>query len=424
MKKLLILAFILLSCREELVTPSGCWMTFSDALPVQFWLSDCSTYNESETCGVHHKCWCQPFNADDPVKVQFKDPNNYEFILVVEDANGTIIEELFLSKQLYGDTYLYSTSFIPSSLGISNEQISVYVSSPEITIPSLASYVNIDDGDEEWDVSPNPNTIIMLDLDQSDLLRVTTTSTIYRSIYKLNYSIDVDILEPPLSDPDPEGNIALMPIRFVFYKSGVDVGHYDLTITDEGSFTGVFNLVLTDIPTHFGVRISPNGSGPISNDVQITVTSISASKYEFTKKTCLDIKESHDCTSLIQYYNNRPYAGLVFEDGSPENDMALRVPSIFFHERFVQTDNVIETVSTVIKTSSTVKEQKRLDVPQVPYYFHKKILLALRCSYVAIDNNTWALEEEYKIEEGDRRWPLKKASAFLTKTTSLVRNLL
>lgn len=71
--------------QEETISEVGqCdWMTFSDALPVQFWLQECDTFNEHEAQGVHHVCWCQPWNCDDDIVIQFKEDSGLSFTLAV-----------------------------------------------------------------------------------------------------------------------------------------------------------------------------------------------------------------------------------------------------------------------------------------------------------------------------------------------------
>src|SRR5690606_40263664 len=67
-------------------------MILSDALPVQFWLSDCETFNETQAGGVHPLCWCQPFNCDDDINIQFQDDAGSEFLLQIFDTNDALID--------------------------------------------------------------------------------------------------------------------------------------------------------------------------------------------------------------------------------------------------------------------------------------------------------------------------------------------
>lgn len=48
-------------------------MTVSDSNPIQFWPTGTESYNEKAICGVYTECFCQPLNADDPIRLQFYD---------------------------------------------------------------------------------------------------------------------------------------------------------------------------------------------------------------------------------------------------------------------------------------------------------------------------------------------------------------
>ena len=64
-------------------------MTYSNALPIQFWPVDEDTFNELEVCGITHVCWCQPIQMDDPIMLQFQAETggSYEIWLYDEDGN-------------------------------------------------------------------------------------------------------------------------------------------------------------------------------------------------------------------------------------------------------------------------------------------------------------------------------------------------
>jgi hypothetical protein len=142
------------------------------------------------------------------------------------------------------------------------------------------------------------------------------------------------------------------------------------------------------------------------------------------KTDCLDIKESHSCTQLFEYSNNRDFAGIDYSENSPNTTFYLRIPCRFVHERFPEEDEAMELLSSTLVTSSQIKEQKLLEVLHAPYYFHKKIQLALKHRTVNNNSIRWVKEEKYEIAEGRKDWPLKSATCYLTKANSLKRNVL
>lgn len=262
-------------------------MVLSDAQPVQFWPIECDTFNEHSSPGVHHRCFCQPFNCDDEITVQgsvtvdSSPPVSDDYSISIRDENENELLNVPLDVIEVDDRFVYSASIVPS------------------------------------EVSP----------DLCDRL-----------------------------------------VQFV-----------------------------------------------ITNNT--TVTTIA-------KSDCLDIRESHENTILATYYNHRNFAGLVYQNASPQPEFKLRIPAIFYHQRFPEEDEVMELSSSLISLNSDIKRQRLLDVDYAPYYFHEKIKLILKHQFVTIYNKEWVKEEIYEITEGDRRWPIKKAKCWISEKEFVHRNVL
>lgn len=252
-------------------------MYFSDALPVQWWLVECETYNENEPQGVHYVCWCQPWNCDVPILVQFTHTTG-------------------------GD---YSVRIIAES------------------------------GEE-------------LDQEVDEVLPGVYQTTVL------------------LSDNSPDfchGKVKLQMI----------------------------------------------------NNADDSVVA---------KTDCLDVALEHDEVTLFEYSNERNYAGLRYEAQSPDLSLSILVPCRFYHPRETEEDNAIELTSSVVITGSEIKTQRLLEVKHAPHYFHKKLQLILKHQSVTAVNKSWKKEEKYEKAEGNNRWPLKSATAYLTETDSVVRNVM
>jgi hypothetical protein len=257
-------------------------VVISDANPVQFWLIDCDTYNERETCGVHYKCFCQPIHCNDEITIQFTEVESVTPSLVIQDSEDDQIGDLIIFDETLLDTglYLYEVTFILSNLEICDQVIQFKI----------------------------------------------------------------------------------------FYDS--------------------------DSAFH-------------------------------AKTDCLDVKSEHECTQLITYSNNRNVFGIYYEDRSPEVEFNLRIPAIFFHERFPEEDNISElSDSRIITTSSVIRAQRLLDTDYMPDYMHRKIMLALKHQFVTIGSQQWTKQEPYEKIEGDRRWPVKKAKCYLNERTFVQRNVI
>ncbi len=76
-------------------------MTPSDSLPIQFWPVDEETFNEKVICGlVKQDCFCQPFNCDDEISLQFENENALIVRLLSSDELDyeTVFDETFDSS--------------------------------------------------------------------------------------------------------------------------------------------------------------------------------------------------------------------------------------------------------------------------------------------------------------------------------------
>ncbi len=250
-------------------------MTFSDALPVQFWLANCETFNEKEVDGIFRRCFCAPFNASDEITIQFQHTSGYTYTLEVVDEDGITINETAFTEIQSG---IYQKSFTPLSLSITDEQIQLQVNS---------------------------------------------------------------------------------------------------------------------------------NSGMVA------------------KSDCLDIREDHEETVLFNYTNNRIFASLNPSVGTPNPEFNLRIPGVFFHERHPrESESITLSDNTSIQTFAEIKKQRRLDVKHMPDYMHLKTVLVLSHSNVEIDGLTWKLDESYDKPEGNRKFPLKSATAWLTQRNYNLRNVL
>lgn len=214
------------------------------------------------------------------------------------------------------------------------------------------------------------------------------------------------------------------PINLQFFDdSGLD---YYLQIVDSNDielFSTLFFADEMDGRTVYSLSITPEAF--CNQKIRLNIIQDASPETEVFRSDCLDIKTTHSCTTLIRYTANRDYAGLVYADESPEAEFYIRVPSVFFHERNPEEDKSLElSNSVIINTSGTIKSQRRLDVFPTPDYFHRKLQLALRHQTVEIDNKLWIREEAYeKSVPQNPRWPLKKASVWLTERNFVVRNI-
>lgn len=143
------------------------------------------------------------------------------------------------------------------------------------------------------------------------------------------------------------------------------------------------------------------------------------------KSDCIEIKDSHDCSILINYSNSKTFAGIDYTDQSPNPEFSIRIPAIFFEEAFPDEHEEIDlSDSQSVRLMNKEKRQKKLDIGFMPFYMHQKLKLILAHDEVTIDGDSWIRTEPYEIADGNKRYPLRKASCSLTDKNYIVRNVL
>lgn len=127
---------------------------------------------------------------------------------------------------------------------------------------------------------------------------------------------------------------------------------------------------------------------------------------------------------LITYSNHINVFGLVYSDISPDVQFNLRIPAIFYHQRFPEEDEVMELTDQLVTLNGSMRRQRLLDTDYLPYYMHEKIKLALKHQYVQIYNKFWTKQESYDIQDGNRMHPEKKAKCWISETEYMQRSVL
>lgn len=440
MRKLLfILALLFAGCSEENPEKIQCFsMILSDALPVQFWLNNCETYNEKQVCGINHFCFCQPFECNDEIKVQFTDTfTDY----VTEEV---IVPITFPALSTWLTTSI-SASWVNWTLG-SNPSVNITYSSLTTNYSEyLYTDYDFDDG-KTYSVTFNftrteytgfgaPSVfILLLDgannvIDQQQYLVTSTgsnsrthtftaTEAMTRIAFRTgsfasNYSMTVTSVSGTRTD-----TITTYP----------DPVNYSLNIIDEDSveiesipFTA--QLLADSFAYVYTASWTPIDSDVCNSKVAFQIENTDDSTI-VAKTDCIEIRESWECTNVITYSNNRNYAGLAYTDVSPDQQFSIRVPSRFFHEQNPEEDELMQLSSSFINTSSTIQAKKLFEVIHAPYYWHRKLQLIFKHSYVEIDDQVWIKQDGYEINEGNKRASLKSAQVWLTEKDNLQRNVL
>ena len=133
------------------------------------------------------------------------------------------------------------------------------------------------------------------------------------------------------------------------------------------------------------------------------------------KSDCQNVTDSDSNPTLfVEYSSPKNFNGLVFEGVSPDPTYNIRIPAIFFHEQYPQVDEVAQLTSQVIKSNSQTQAKKLMETDFIPYYMHLKIQLILSMPLLLIDGVYWTKQDGYEIDDGSKRWPVKRATCWLT----------
>lgn len=395
-------------------------MIFSDGLPVQFWLADCETFNEKEVSGINRACWCQPWQCDDEIIIQFTEADDSspspEFSLLLKNSSDEILSSIVFTSVSGG---VFQAAFTPQEEDVCDEDVQLLIISGEV--------FKIIDPDE-W-----VNTF------SSNAMTATETGFTQDVVSGDNWGndmpIQIDLPNPKTITFDVQITVAgtwtgQVDITFFITKSGgIETATDAIAIT--GNVTNqTHNISLAKANSQTGESLRIQVSGTATGTAEVTINIPIGQILYYNEENiqansdCLNIRTVQDETTLIEYSNNRNYYGLIYENASPAPSFFLRVPSVFFHERFPQEDRAIERTGSTIVTSSKLKTQRLLQVKHAPDYFHKKLIMVLSQHNVEIDGKQWKKEEAYEKDDGDIHYPLKKATVYLTEKNFLARNVL
>jgi hypothetical protein len=397
-------------------------MTISDALPVQFWLSDCETYNEYEAEGMHHVCWCQPWNCDDEIVLQFQHTTAQDLILIGKGSDGEFLFENAISEIQSG---VYQTSLIPEDEDVCDEQLQLLIAN-DSSILRLLAPSTWTDGASAFDTKNSTQFIESLTSADNNVNALMPLVVPSGTIITFSYTVDVS------GTWVSGGSIPIFVTFRLADASEATVSTGVLTVAEKtisanGTYTFTETLTATATTTYLAVSVVENlssGTASITLTVPTGQVLYVPEASTLAKSDCLDIKTAHTETVLFQYSNQRNFAGLIYENDSPDTSFNIRIPARFVHEIEPEEDEAMELTSSIVTTSSQVKTQRLLEVKHAPYYFHKKLRRVLKHQTLTSQNISWKKEEQYQVNEGRKNWPLKSATCYLTEKNSPVRNVL
>jgi hypothetical protein len=375
-------------------------MQISHALPFEFWPTGEETFNEKSVCGITPICWCQPWNCNDEISLQFLDDEEEDYSLNITDADENVIENKpFTRTQLYTEDYLASYP--------------------------LSGFTNEETGNTDWTTGTNPSVSISGIAAASDNL-IESITGVPAGKYILKVGFDT--------------NSPLYTLTVRFFKGGIQVGTGSVSLVDPNGGTASIVVTLSDAPDTIKFRF-----GSVTGSKSITINSVSMNRAGFyyslnftpssycnqqvklqiqddgsspgevvAKTDCISMKEAHSCTVPIDYYNNSNFNNIIYDNISPQVTFRLRVPAIFFRE-----DNPTEREDSelsngeIVRLYNKLELRRRLDLGFMPQYMHQKIQFVLMHDNVEIDGKRWIQRGEYEKADTNRQYPLNRASVWL-----------
>jgi hypothetical protein len=389
-------------------------MVFSDALPVQFWDINCQTYNEKLNDGVHYRCFCQPWQCDDEIIIQFQDNPNTSFSLVVyeEDELREAIEFDEIASGLYQLTFTPTADDSPEYCD-SFIQLRIRQNAGEegVSLPSLSDFTNDGGSGDPWTLGATPSIA-------TSALGTSSEGLIedFAFIPGVQYTLVVNFTNT--------NNTA--GLFTVAVSDSSDVVQFSESTSGGGTGANVSDALIftaTASTTRIRITLTFAGSSQTTTITSLVGTRSIGTEQELAKSDCLHILTEHKNTVYASYTYHRNYAGLVYSDISPAIVFKIRIPAIFFHQRFPEEDETILLTDQVVTLNGTMRKQRLLETDYLPYYFHEKIMLILKQN-VEIFDFTWVKQEAYQITEGNRKSPLKIAKVWLSRQDFVQRNVL
>jgi len=455
--KFIILACILINCTEiEKPRKPFFKMTVSNALPIQFWVNGQDTFNEKDVCGMTSVCWCQPFQCTDEIRIQFTDSISIDAELGIYDTNDSLITSINFDRTtvIELELYRYDLVFTPQENGICNEQVSFKINKTDII--TITEEHSVYDFQFATDLDGWFNTIDGINPDSSSppiwvhsaddggslvVNQSNTMSTAFSNLRKSSISLpaETSFIRVKWRNNYPPNNAGLTLSFSILDASNAYVTGFPANLPAASNSSiqtfaiGIISSAVWLNADSFLIGVAATSIPTDNLDViHLESVEVYTETYEYetvrtelAKSDCISIKESHPCTTLVNYSNNSNFDGIVYADQSPNLDFNLRIPAIFFEEQNTKESEDIELSSDeIVRLYDKIEEKRELRVGFMPHYMHRKLLLSLSHDFVIIDDKDWLLRDEYKKNEGNRHYPLRTATVLLTDKNFIKENQL
>jgi hypothetical protein len=390
-------------------------VTISDANPIQFWHVDCDTFNEQEVDGVFPKCFCQPWECGDPLRFQFQEDTDSEFELKVYDSDGAIVH-IFDFDNTYQD--VWDLVFTPDEFSpdLCDQKVQFKI----VELGNIVQNPSFDLGSSNWSNSgPGGNWAVNNGAAEITFINSAQSSRLFNQTLPQSYSGQIKIVVLfTLSN-------AVSNSTVIVNYGGVD---QSFVVPGAGTYLREIWVDAASFNTIYLAASTTDGSG-LAKVMSVKYVKIISSGNQTirAKSDCVWLKETWKETKLINFWNtSRNFAGLIYHTSTPSIEFSIRIPAIFYRERPQQESETMElSNSRSVQTFAQLKTQKLLAIKEMPFYMHKKAILALQHQFVEMDDIAYMKAEQYEMQPpSNPRYALDRAQVWLTEKNFIARNVL
>lgn len=390
----IVILFLLLGCADEVVIYKNCFnMTIPKGNPIKFWLNGEESFNSFAASGMQEVCFCGRWGLTDLIRVQVNEDTYSALTLKIWNSNDEEVGSVDFTET----SDVFDVSFTLTSEGVTDSKVyfTIVVSNP--TMEALATWTNhTGPGSVVWTTGANPS----VHLDMGEQSRALFGDFLSYSGQTYQFTLSADI------STDFSGSTFTV---LLYDAAFVNVGSAVVSLDED--YDGVVNILATGNGIY--VAIIANNLDVVA-DVDIDIDSFTytgTTEIQLAESDCFLIDE--DDTVLIQYGDKNNYAEIDYAD---EQIYSIRLAGRFAKERTPEENESDQTSDGAVeKLSSTLKDQKLLEIEYAPPYIHKLMKRVLNHNTIYIDGEYWVKEENYETRDVSASQPLQPASCWLTQ---------
>lgn len=413
--KYVIVLFLLLGCTDEIVIYKNCFnMTIPKGNPIKFWLNGEESFNEKIVSGMQQQCFHQQFNTTDEIRLQVLDTVATAYQLKIYDVDDVLLETLDFTET----SDVFNLDFLISDYSsLHDKKVYFKIGTYELAVVEEDTFAS---DLETWELAGGGASLSdwAWNAGSGGSMRTTTVNSYSSKVYRRPTTLPAGCIIRITYNPLPSINSS--QLRLVLdLADGPNIGDGFFTVANDfvllGDGVAEYTLV---VPAHWEdttyLHIYLDGTAYVAGDIvdfmKLEILSNTFAEVAFTD--LIDIMDDDD-TVLIQYGDKNNYAEI---DYTAEQIYSIRLAGRFAKERTPEENESDQTSDGAVeKLSSTLKDQKLLEIEYAPPHIHKLMKRILNHNTIYIDGEYWVKEENYEARDVSNSQPLQPATCWLTQ---------